>query len=40
MEKQNIKVEICYGELSFKEIIEEILRKQFIEKLKNREEDF
>ncbi len=34
MMKQNRKVEICYGELSFKEIIEEILKEQFIENLK------
>lgn len=34
MEKQSINVEICYGELYFKEIIEEILKKEFIEKIK------
>lgn len=34
MDKQNIHVGICYGELNFKEIVEEILRKQFIETLK------
>ena len=34
MEKQSINVEICYGGLSFKEIIAEVLRKQFIENFK------
>lgn len=34
MDKQNISVEICYGELDFKEIFEEILKKEFIEKSK------
>lgn len=33
MDNQKTKVEICYGELYFKEIIEEILRKEFIEKI-------
>lgn len=34
MDKQENKVEIHYGELSFKEIFEEILKKEFIETLK------
>lgn len=34
MDKQNINVEICYGEMNFKEIFEEILKKEFIETLK------
>lgn len=34
MDKQNINVEICYGEMNFKEIFEEILKKKFIETLK------
>ena len=31
MEKQSINVEIYYGELNFKGIFEEILKKEFIE---------
>lgn len=34
MDKQENKVEIYYGESSFKEIFEEILKKEFIEILK------
>lgn len=34
MKEQNISIEICYGELNFKEIFEEILKKEFIETLK------
>lgn len=34
MDKQEKKVEIFYGELNFKEIFEEILKKKFIETLK------
>lgn len=34
MDKQNINVKICYGEMNFKEIFEEILKKEFIETLK------
>ena len=34
MDKQKNKVEIYYGELNFKEIFEEILKKEFIEILK------
>ena len=36
MDKQENKVEIYYGELNFKEIFEEILKKEFIEILKQR----
>lgn len=34
MDKQNINVKICYGEMNFKEIFEDILKKEFIEILK------
>lgn len=34
MNKQENKIEIYYGELSFKELFEEILKKEFIETLK------
>lgn len=34
MVKQENKVEIYYGEMNFKEIFEEILKKEFIEILK------
>lgn len=34
MDKQKNKVEIYYGKLNFKEIIEEILKKELIETLK------
>lgn len=34
MDKQKNKVEIYYGKLNFKEIFEEILKKEFIETLK------
>jgi hypothetical protein len=34
MDNQKNKVEISYGELHIKEIIEEILKKEFIEKIK------
>lgn len=34
MVKEKNKVEICYGELNFKEILEAILKKEFIEILK------
>lgn len=34
MDKQENKVEIYYGELNLKEILEAILKKEFIEKIK------
>lgn len=34
MGKKENKVEIYYGELNFKEIFEEILKKEFVETLK------
>lgn len=34
MDKPNVNVEICYGEINCKEIFEEILKKEFIETLK------
>lgn len=34
MDKQKNKIEICYGKLNFKIIIEEILKKEFIGKIK------
>lgn len=34
MDNQKTKVEISYGELYFNEIIEEILKEEFIEKIK------
>mgnify|MGYP000118843527 FL=1 len=34
MDNQKTKVEISYGELYFKEIIEDVLKKEFIEEIK------